>query len=265
MNSAERQLAALVNHRHATLTPRGNAAIFFSLFIAKKMGKKKVLIPDQGGWLTFRTYPTVLGMDMELLKTNDGVIDPQTISLSPDTVLLYAQPAGYFAEQDMKAIYERCKSMLVIADVSGSVGSELCHGGYADILLGSFSEWKPLNIGYGGFVSVKEKEMVDYGKEIVTINKVHPTLEKEVEARLKTCTQRYHDLFAKAEKTKRDLAEYDIIHREKKGINVVIAYKNEKQKDDLISYCKKQQLEYTLCPRFIRVMRPAISIEIKRT
>ena len=265
MNSAERQLAAVLDHRHAALVPRGNAAIFFSLFIAKKMGKKRVLIPDQGGWLTFKTYPSMLGMKLDVLKTDDGLIDPQSIPLFSDAVLLFTQPAGYFAAQDMAGIYQHCKGkVLVIADVSGSIGSDLCHGDHADILVGSFGMWKPIDIGYGGFISVKEKEIMDHGKEILTISKVHQTLERDIEARLKACPRRYHELFAKTERTKMDLAGYDIIHRGKKGMNVVVAYETEKDKKEIVAYCVKEKLGYTLCPRYIRVMRSAISIEVKR-
>ena len=48
------------------------------------------------------------------------------------------------------------------------------------------------------------------------------------------------------------------------GINVIILFENEKEKKEIITYCEKNHLEYTLCPREIRVLDNAVSVEIKR-
>lgn len=262
MNAIQR-LTKLTKHYVVELTSRGNAAIFYALYLAKKAGKTRVFIPDQGGWFTFKTYPKILGMEMEMIPTQEGLINH--IPVANNTVLLYAQPAGYFAEQDMKAIYEKCKEKtMVIADVSGSIGSELCNGQYADILVGSFSEWKPINIGYGGFLSVREKEFLDGGKEILSLNKVSPQLEKELKEKIETLPQRYAFLSHHVKKIKKDLAQYDIVHREGAGINVVVGYVSGTEKKEIIDYCKNKNYPFTLCPRYIRVMNPAISIEVKR-
>ncbi len=256
-------LTELTGHPFVELVSRGNAAIFYALFIAKKAGKTKVYIPDQGGWFTFKTYPKILGMNVEMIPTDNGIINH--IPVADNAVLLYSQPAGYFAEQDMKSIYQQCEGKtMVIADVSGSIGSEMCDGRYADILVGSFSEWKPINIGYGGFFSVKEKNMIDSGKELFSTNKIHNSLEEELLKKLAILTKKYILFQETVNKVKKDLSSFDIIHRNKEGINVVVAYQSEKEKKELITYCTEQNLQYTVCPRYIRVNKPAISIEIKR-
>ena len=56
----------------------------------------------------------------------------------------------------------------------------------------------------------------------------------------------------------------DIINPGKHGINVVIKFKDKEQKEKLIKYCKENKLEYTECPRYIRVEEDAVSIEVKR-
>lgn len=261
--NAIQALSKITGHSFVELVSRGNTAIFYALFIAKKMGKTKVYIPDQGGWFTFKTYPKILGMGLEMIPTHNGII--HHIPVADNAVLLYAQPAGYFAEQDMKSIYQQCeRKTMVIADVSGSIGSEMCDGRYADILVGSFSEWKPINIGYGGFLSVNEKKLLENGKELFSTNKIHSSLEEELLKKLAILTKRY-DLFQETvNKVKKDLSSFDIIHRDKEGINVVVAYRDEKEKKELITYCIEQSLQYTVCPRYIRVNKPAISIEIKR-
>ncbi len=261
--SAIQEVVKLTGHPFVELTPRGNTAIFCALYLAKKAGKTRVFIPDQGGWFTFKTYPKILGMDVEMIKTNEGIINH--IPVTDNAVLLYTQPAGYFVEQDMHAIYHQCKGKtMVIVDVSGSIGSEMCRGEFGDILLGSFSEWKPINLGYGGFLSVKEKKILDYGKEILSLNKVSPHLEKELKEKIETLPQRYAFFSRHVQKIKKDLAQYDIVHREKTGINVVVGYRSEKEKKEIMEYCKNKNYPFTLCPRYIRVMKPAISIEVKR-
>lgn len=264
MENEFKKLAEFTGHEYNILTPRGNAAILIALGIAKQLGKTKVYTPDQGGWFSFKTYPRILGMELELLKTNDGIIEE--LNLNENSALIYAQPAGYFAAQNMKEIYNKCKNKtFVIADVSGSIGDkDICNGEFADIMIGSFSEWKPINIGYGGFISFKDKKYLEAGKDILTISKTSPNLEKELEDKLKTISERYKRFYNLAKTIKKDLSKYGILHTNKKGINVIVAFDSEKEKKEIIEYCNKQKLEHTLCPRYIRVNKPAISIEVKR-
>ena len=61
-----------------------------------------------------------------------------------------------------------------------------------------------------------------------------------------------------------ELAKYEILHKNSKGINVIVKFNNEKEKQEIIDYCKSNNYEYTLCPKTIRVLDTAISIEVKR-
>jgi len=56
----------------------------------------------------------------------------------------------------------------------------------------------------------------------------------------------------------------NIIHKDSKGINVIIRFSSDTEKERLINYCDKNNLEHTLCPRYIRVNVDALSIEVKR-
>jgi len=38
----------------------------------------------------------------------------------------------------------------------------------------------------------------------------------------------------------------------------------ENEREEIIDYCNKHGYEYTQCPRYIRVLDSAISIEVKR-
>ena len=65
-------------------------------------------------------------------------------------------------------------------------------------------------------------------------------------------------------KIKNDLKEFDVIHRESKGINVIVKFKDDEEKEKIINCCKTNSYEYTVCPRYIRVNENAVSIEVKR-
>ena len=55
-----------------------------------------------------------------------------------------------------------------------------------------------------------------------------------------------------------------MLHRKKKGINVVVKYYSENERERLIKYCNNENLDYTICPRVIRVNERAVCIEVKR-
>ncbi len=160
----------------------------------------------------------------------------------------------------MEKIFELCQSKqcLLINDISGSVGTKA--GIVGNILICSSGTYKPINLGYGGFIATNDEDLFNrITGNIFDENKL-AALEREVdrlEARKK--------LFRKAsDKIKEDLKEMNILHREDKGINVVVKYDTEEQKEKILNYCKENNYLYTECPRYIRVLDAAISIEVKR-
>ncbi|MBL7055160.1 DegT/DnrJ/EryC1/StrS family aminotransferase [Candidatus Woesearchaeota archaeon] len=285
-----RLLKEYTKHDYIELTSRGNTAIFAALHCARKLSsdKKAVLVPDQGGWFTYLKYPKMLEMEAVEIKTDYGVIEIEDLRnkikcqksskkisenakkpsgfFTGANCLIYANPAGYFAEQPMKEIYEICKknNCMVIMDATGSIGSDLCEGDYADIIVGSFGKWKPVNAGYGGFLSAKEKDYFNKSKEIFNTEGFEEKYLPLLYEKLKNTGKRYR-LFEKInKKIKKDLKGYKILHESKKGINVIVKFADEKEKNKIIDYCVKNKHQYTICPRYIRVNEKAVSIEIKR-
>ena len=63
-------LQGLLGKKKIFLTQSGDHSILYSLELAKKLGKEKVFIQDQGGWLTYRDYPKKLKMQKIELKTD---------------------------------------------------------------------------------------------------------------------------------------------------------------------------------------------------
>jgi len=263
------KIREFTGHDYIKLLPSGNASIMAAVYMAKKANKKAFfLVPDQGGWLTYKDYPKILGVEIQEIKTNKGLIDLEDLrkQAGSGTAFIYQNPAGYFAEQPAKYIYDVCKKAgcPVIMDVSGCFGLDWCNGEHADILVCSFGKWKLVDNGYGGFISARDKAVFDEAKVFYRMMKFCSGANKDILEKIEGLKKRIDFLLEKREKVLKDLQDMDIIHRDKKGINVVVRFKDQKEKDKIIAYCKNNNLEYTECPRYIRVNEQAISIEIKR-
>lgn len=263
-----KELQRLLHVPHLVLVDRGNSAIKVALRVIQHRSGK-ILYPDQGGWMTYAQFIEETSFHPTTVKTQDGLIDLEDLEkkcLVADA-FIYANPAGYFCSQDITKIYEICRrhGCLVILDAAGGIGvTEQSDGAYTDVIIASFGRWKPVYAGYGGCVGSTDKEIF---KRIQTHAHEFPydieqmkTLERELEG----LHIRRSFLGAKRAKILRDLSGQDVIHSERDGLNVVIGYSTEKEKAQLIDYCQKEGYEYTDCPRYIRVLRPAISIEVKR-
>jgi len=263
-------LQKYTGHDNIELTSRGNTAIFSALYISRKvrLDKKTVLIPDQGGWLTYKDYPKKLGLKIVELETDFGIIDPSELKKNLDDAncLVYQNPAGYFAQQNIESIYSACKDKcLVILDVSGSIGDpELCNGKYADIIVGSFGKWKIADAGYGGFVSVKDKNVYEKAKEIFNTTDFDIDKADLVYRKLAKAPDMLKQLYKECKNIKHDLSDMDIVHPDKKGVNVVVKYATEDEKKKILAYCERHKYQWTQCPRYLRINENAISIEVKR-
>jgi len=252
-------LKNLTNKEHIKLVARGNKAIQYALKIAKKLGKKRLLIQDQGGWFTYRDFGLKLKFDIIELKTDYGIVDINTLkeNIDKNSALLINSLTGYFAEQPIDKIYNICRAnkCLLINDVSGSIGSE--NAKFGDILVCSFGNDKPINLGKGGFIAIREKEW----SSLTSLTEVEP---RGLKQKLINLSSRLFSLKKLSKKIKKDLKDYDIIHKESDGINVIVRFNNKEEKQNITDYCEKNKYEYTICPRYIRVNCDAISIEVKR-
>jgi len=87
---------------------------------------------------------------------------------------------------------------------------------------------------------------------------------KTILDKIHSLPQRINFLLNKRNKVLENLKAYSILNPTHLGFVVVIVYHQNKEKEEIIKYCEQQKLEYTECPRYIRVNQKAISIEIKR-
>ncbi|HIH15260.1 MAG: hypothetical protein QT08_C0010G0036 [archaeon GW2011_AR17] len=259
----DEKMKKLCRHEYVHFTDRGNSAIFLALHIAKKINPKQdILIPDQGGWFSYKGYPQFFDLNIVEVKTDYGVIDLKDLKKKAKyaSAFIFSSFAGYFAEQALRKISTICKKAgcLVIEDASGAIGDrKLCNGGYSDIIVGSFGKWKPVECGYGGWISMNHKEFFDVAKEAMSITKIHPQFYQEIGEALKK--NKIKKLLVLQKKVKQDLKDFEILHRDKRGLNVVVKFDPK-----VLQYCQEKSYPYVLCPSYIRVNENAISIELKR-
>ena len=263
------KLRELTNHKHIKLTDSGDSAIHIALHIVKQTGRKKIIIPDQGGWLSYKKFPELVGLEIVEVDTHYGLVDLGDLEQKADSesALIIPGLAGYIAEQPLEKISEICKekNCMFIEDASGSFGNEnLCKGEFADIIIGSFGRWEPIDLNHGGFISTdnheffKDNDHLFEGREFDE-EKLEMLIEK-----LESITPRVQFLREVCGKIKQDLSEHEIVHRDHPGIVVVVKFSNEDDKQKIIKYCEENNFEHTLCPRYIRINEDAISIEVKR-
>jgi hypothetical protein len=262
-----------VNHENVALVNRANSAILLSII---KCGNK-IFVPKEGGWLTYKKYAKQLGKECVEIETDQAIIDLDDLerkinnkeSGDVGNVFIYHSLGGYCAPQDIRKIYQICKenNCIVVMDVCGSFGTKFCDGKFADICLGSFGKWKIIDFGCGGFMSFQTKEMHEMFKPLLSAV-TFVTDEKKYEDllhKIDSTEERVEFLQNKREKIVRDLRKSEIVHKKASvGFVVIIKPKTELEKLEIIGYCTKNGLEYTLCPREIRILEEAISIEIKR-
>lgn len=253
-----KELMKLTGKKHVVFTKRCNSSIDIALRFAKKKGYSDVFIQDQGGWMTYPKFIKENGLIQHDLKTDYGVI----ISFKEKkAVLLIHSMAAYAALLDMEKIAVDCKNndSFLINDVCGSIGTK--EAVFGDVIVGSFGRWKPLNLGTGGFIATDDDVAANFFKEFAQ------ELDFVILHR-KLCGLRKRFVFLeeKVVKIMSDLESegYEILHIDKKGLNVIVKYSSEQEKEKLINYCKDECFEFVECPKYIRVLDKAISIEVKR-
>ena len=247
------ELRKLTGKSSIVLLPSGDDAIWEAL---KAVKKKKVLIQDQGGWLSYKKFPKKLDMEIIEIKTDYGIIDLKDLENKADenSVLLINSMPGYVALENMEKIGNICKkkNTIIINDATGTIGTELAKIG--DIIVGSCGKWKVINAHYGGFFADGFSVKHDFDEK---------NIEKLYE-KIKNIKNRRDFVEDECKKVKEDLKHLDIIHKNHKGLVVIVKYKDEDEKNSIIEYCERNNYEFTECPRYIRVNEKAISIEVKR-
>ncbi len=256
-------LKILTDKKHVWFTSRCNESIKAAMKIVANIGRHIVLYQEEGGWLTYEKYIKQAGLEPIKMVTNDGLIYERELEqYDYDIALLLNSMPGYAANHDMNTVYSYCikNDAFLVNDVSGSIGSKNAKIG--DIIVGSFNKAKPIDLGRGGFIATNELHLFKQAKELLG---EEPDMDYEtLSYKLKNLEKRRAFLIARARKIKKDLIAHKIVHPKHNGFNVIVRFDSPKEKNEIIAYCKTNHLEYTQCPREIRILDDAISIEVKR-
>jgi hypothetical protein len=254
------KLSELTNKKNNYIVKRGNEAILYSLKIAKWLGFKEVYIADQGGWLTYKHFPIRLKLNLNILKSNYGLVNENSIKSIRNSVLLLNSCPGYCCYQDfskIKKISDQNKN-IIIEDITATIGDPTNNSNIGDILVASFGKGKIVDYGMLGLISFDDKFQVlkveeeQYDKELLA-GKID-----NIQKRKKTLTD-------SAKKIKSDLKHFQIIHKDHDAINVIVKFNNMQEYDKIVEYCISKGLEFVECPKYIKVLDNAISIEVKKT
>ena len=264
-NKTTQTLSKLTSKQNIYFTRRGNTSIKTALKLAKLQNKTKVIIQDQGGWITYNQFPDQLKLELIKIKTDEGqsILYELKKIIDKNSIILWNSAPGYICfENNMKDLYDIAKKSdaILINDISGSIGEECSK--YGDILLGSFGRWKPLWLDQGGFIASNENlEIEEHIFEEEFYDKLNTALDN--------LEKRKNFLFSISNNIKKELQtnsilKENILKPEQIGYNVIVKFNNDEIKQNIIKYCDKNNFEYTECPRYIRVLYDAISIEVKR-
>jgi dTDP-4-amino-4,6-dideoxygalactose transaminase len=264
--TARTLIKILTNKKHVLFTTRCNKSIQFAMKMVALEGRSNVLYQEEGGWMTYEKYIKRADLTPIKLATNFGLISPSELKHhNLDSALLINSLAGYIAPHDMDEVFTQClkHDILLVNDVSGSIGSSIAKQG--DIIVGSFGHAKPVDLGTGGFIATESEALFEKLNEIIEEDYEEPEINyKILVEKLKGLEARRTFLEEKAKQIKSDLSDMKIVHKDAQGLNVVILFDDEETKKKITTYCNENNLEFTVCPREIRILEPAISIEVKR-
>ncbi|MCK4670132.1 MAG: hypothetical protein KAT43_02920 [Nanoarchaeota archaeon] len=263
MEKVIEKLKKLTGCKYVKILKRGNNAIYAAFYVVSTMGYH-LRIPDQGGWFKYKDYPKKLGVPFDEYPTKDAMITQESFDSDTATAYVVTQPGGYFVQHDLKMV--RNNVSFFILDASGSIGNADVEMSGADIVVGSFSEWKPVDLGHGGFFATNNKEIWELASTMFDRfeHELDASMIKLLNRKLDRLADRYSLFRQHCNKIKADLKDFKILYPESNGICVVVEFENEDEMNKIIEYCEANRYEHVKCPRYNKVNKDAISIEVKR-
>ncbi len=266
--NAEESLKDLTHHEHARIVNSGNSAIM----IAMSNIKGPVLLPDQGGWAGFKKNAEFLGLKIEYLPTNQGIIDLEILDnhlkITTPESLFITSFAGYMAEQPVKEIFELCdrRGVILVEDASGAIGDpqkNLACGDHAHIIVASTGSPKIINLGNGGFISTNDPEIFKKSNYLLKSSRISPVICAGMVEAIKKAPYSLSKTLQACNFLKKEINT--VLFEEYRGINVTLPSENPKQMGRELR--KRIPVEgggmISTCPRYDRIKQPAVCLEIK--
>lgn len=275
LHEAESKIIATTGHNHCKITNSGNA----SILAAMNAIDGPIIMPDQGGWHGFKQIAKYLNKEIITIKTDYGLITKDILenidlkeilkkSEKKEPAIFLTSFAGYTAEQPIKEIADWCleNNVLLVEDASGAITDpekKLANGKYSDIIIGSTSSPKVINVGDGGFISTNKNDIFDKSKLLLKISKPSNVTNKGIYTEIDYAQDNLEKTIKATDYMKNNLD--NIVHENKRGTNVVIAKRDPSTlaRNLKIKFNLGRKSMLTICPNYNRIKIKGIAIEIK--
>lgn len=272
INECEELICKITSNNYSYVVNSGNSAIM----IAMNIIDGPILIPNQGGWRGFKKIANIFNKEFIEIPTYKGIITPDILEefLSSLNVipkgLFLTSFAGYTAEQPIKDLFDICcdNDIFLVEDVSGSVGDSLkrlCNGKYSHIIVGSTGSPKIVNVGYGGFISFSDEQLLKKSSFLIKMLKCDQITSAGIVEELKLAKKNLSKLLDAVSFLKNKI-EKPVIHRDSRGVNVIINSNNPKHDAQLLREALTLdggRTMITRCPTYDRLKEKAVCLEIK--
>ncbi|KZX16325.1 DegT/DnrJ/EryC1/StrS aminotransferase family protein [Methanobrevibacter cuticularis] len=283
LRETESKIIAKTKHLHGKIVNSGNAAIL----IAMNAIDGPILIPDQGGWHGFKQIAKFLNKEIVMVETDYGLItkeyldkiDLQKVAKNTNENnkenIEYSKPAifltsfaGYTAEQPIEEISNWCRknNVLLVEDASGSITDpekKLANGIYSDIIVGSTSSPKVINVGDGGFITTSNNKIFERSKLLLKVCRSNDITNKGISTEVDFAEDNLKKTIEATTYIKNNLD--NVFHPDKRGTNVIIANRDPHTmiRNLKIKFNVKGKSIITNCPNYNRIKQRGIAIEIK--
>lgn len=242
-------------------TIRANQSIFFSFFLLKIYGIREIFVPDQGGWVSFKKYPSFLNLNKKILETNYGKPIIEKIENIKDSALIICSSPGYLIEitkelKEIKKVLNENNSFLIVDNSSGFIFK-------GDIDLMSFGYYKPINLGFGGYLRINNQELFEIWQQnkdfFESLIKIPKDFLEKFNKQLKILDKKLSIALDLNKNLKEVLSDYLSKEIEQNSLNLCLKFNNS-----LINKFAKNNIPFLKLPNYNRLKIKGISLEIKK-
>jgi len=261
-------LTSIVGKKRVIFMDKCRDAAELIMRYSKNKGFKNLILQEEGGWYTYEKSGDKVGLKVIKAPMNKGVLIKEEFPFLEDSLIIINTNPGY-AYSDPLSFYDDFKNInaLVVNDVVCSIGDVNSLKG--DFIIGSFGKHKPLSINSGGaFIACDDDSVF---KELLFLkNSFYSGSGEKIDFKELLWALKNFDVKKKkwveySSSLKKILIakNFDVLNPAE-SINIFVGFSSDLEKENLIKFCAEHELEYLNCPLYIRTLKKAISIEIKK-
>ena len=234
------------------------------MLYAKHLGFNSVILQEEGGWYTYEKSAKKLNLNVFKAKMREGKLIKEDFPQEKAIVILNTNP-GYAYSENLE-FYDDIKKLgsLIVNDVVCSIGDENSLKG--DFIIGSFGRDKPLSISSGGaFIAFNDDFDFSFINNLLNENFKEPSINfDELLLAISNLKNKKSAWVSISNKIKKELISkgFNVLNKND-SINIFVSASGSEKKN-LIKFCDERNLQYNVCPLYIRFMDEGVCIEIKK-